>query len=1145
MVMQSDNHDVRLSDILDRIQEQTEEGVDFDQCVEQHCLANPELAELIRRGTAALRLLRTATADVRTLDESPLDGRLVTKVLGDFHLVRQLGRGGMGVVYEADQISMGRRVALKILPFAALAEPKCLLRFKNEVRAAASLDHGNIVSIYSVGESSGVHYYAMQLIRGQNLASVIHELRRDKTTPNDARADIQLDLLAFDEDSAASPISQHTIDTTTPASSLSGRTKQDFFKTVARIGIQVAEAIHHAHDQNVIHRDIKPANLMLDFEGVVYITDFGLARIEAETGVTMSKDMVGTLRYMSPEQAIHHEAIVDHRTDIYSLGATLYELLTLRPAYDADSPQDILHMMTFREPTPLRKLDRSIPEDLETIVGKAMSHSPGDRYPTAQAMADDLRRYLAHQPIRARSPTLRNWITKWQRRNPRIAFVLLAFLTISVVAMIAGLQFHNSRLSRLNRELIAKEAKLNDMVVVAKSRMAFEALAEGDTLTTSRMVEEIKSINHEGSLGFEWNLLKRIVEQYRPQFELKGHVGSVAELAISPTGEQIVSVGEDGLVRFWSSYSGQAIGNVDCSDGNLAAVAISNDGELLAVGSKRIGLFDLPQRKFVRWLSEFDDDSAHVESIAFSPDGQWIAGGYRYDRIQLHNLKTGVVSEKQTDSRQDSLLFTPDSRQLLGSARPGWPDQRDTICQVWDVKDQGLELAGRFPAPSVQPSFRCIAAPADGKWIAVSGPGDGRIYFFSTKQREVVNIIDLRGDSKLNCLDVSHDGEFVAAGYGNGTVRRLQYPGNPGAIHDELEHAIQAHAGELTCLKFLPDNRIVTAGKDGIVRLWPRFVSLFETVGVPNSDGIELSRLNIDRGPKGEVCGSIITYDGRKNGLKLFQGWPPEWADPVVPFPAGSTVRAPGNDAVFLGLGNGQVIRFDVRRGKMDIAITLGSENVNALALSPDQSRLAVAIPKGKSQKSSVVLLDAVNLKELRRYDLNESNVALQYSEDGRYLAAGQLDGRISIHDGYDLKQIRTLETNRRVTCLCWRSSNELISGHEDGEIHIWCTSDGTDVNHLIEHSLSVSDIALSPDKKSLVSASLDGTLRLWRVRDGAYLGLLYDQKISFKNTFLNDIDSPTLMGMSGVQFSHDGKYIFATRYDSSQSRNLLVFPCE
>ena len=322
--------------------------------------------------------------------------------LGDFQIVRELGRGGMGVVYEATQLSLGRRVALKVLPFAAALDAKQLQRFRTESHAAAQLHHTNIVPVYAVGCERGTHYYAMQVIDGQPLDAYIRGLGTDA------------DPAAGDDSPTASTAAPGT-----PTRPATAAQRAAAHRVAAGIACQVAQALDYAHEAGVVHRDIKPANLLLDARGTVWVTDFGLAQMTAEAGgVTRTGDVFGTLRYMSPEQAAGRRVEVDHRTDVYSLGATLYELLTRRPIFPAADRHALLNQILHDEPTPLRALDRHVPEELETIVLKATAKLPAERYATAGDLAADLRRYLDDRPILARRPTPVELARKWMRRHP-------------------------------------------------------------------------------------------------------------------------------------------------------------------------------------------------------------------------------------------------------------------------------------------------------------------------------------------------------------------------------------------------------------------------------------------------------------------------------------------------------------------------------------------------------------------------------------------------------------------------------------------------------------------------------------------------------------------------------------------------------
>jgi len=465
--------------------------------IEDYVERYPEIAEQIRAAFPALQVVGDSRAgsELPRVD-SDLAGR---KTLGDFRILHELGRGGMGVVYEAEQLSMGRRVALKVLPFAALAQDKSLQRFRNEVRAAGALNHPNIVPIHSVGEERGVHFFAMQLIRGQTMAEVITQLVRlqnsgqplqDTSISQTLSVTGVLDFggsaneptqeFSTVKDDDLDVVSTPSTDTrreTKARISTEGQTdsRPTFVRSAVRLGVQAAEALQHAHDEGVLHRDIKPGNLMLDAQGQLFITDFGLARIETDVGVTMTGDIVGTLRYMSPEQALAKRIVIDHRSDIYSLGVTLYELLTLRPPFDGEHRQELLKQIAFEDPPKPCQISRSIPRELETVILKAIEKNPDERYSTAAELSEDLQAFLEDRPIKAKPPTLFQRTAKWSRRHKPL--VWSASLSI-VFLMVAGLILLAISNQVVTKERNQKAAALTQRTTALSAKD--DALAEKD-----------------------------------------------------------------------------------------------------------------------------------------------------------------------------------------------------------------------------------------------------------------------------------------------------------------------------------------------------------------------------------------------------------------------------------------------------------------------------------------------------------------------------------------------------------------------------------------------------------------------------------------------------------------------------------------
>jgi serine/threonine protein kinase/tetratricopeptide (TPR) repeat protein len=461
------------------------ERFEADEYIERH----PELADGIRDLFPAVVLmedLKPGVVDVTGAygpEARPAEAIGGLQRLGDFRILREVGRGGMGVVYEAEQESLGRRVALKVLPAQALADRHQQMRFQREARATARLHHTNIVPVYGVGQHDGLHYYVMQFIQGAPLDQVLTELKRlrqGKSAAAAPAATLTSDARRSEAEVVPADVARSLLTGTFQASDL-GQTKNrgsgqrppsdtprgdspqaprlgvsdsslrlpgqggsptlvdsghHYYLGVARIGIQVAEALDYANSQGIVHRDIKPSNLLLDNQATVWVTDFGLAKALADTeNLTHTGDIVGTLRYMAPERFTGQ---ADARGDIYSLGLTLYELLVQHPAFAETDRNRLVHQVTHTEPSPPRQLNPDIPRDLETIVLKAIDHEPARRYQTAAAMALDLKRFVEDKPIGARRVTQAERLWRWCRRNPALASLAATILFLLVVMAIAS-----------------------------------------------------------------------------------------------------------------------------------------------------------------------------------------------------------------------------------------------------------------------------------------------------------------------------------------------------------------------------------------------------------------------------------------------------------------------------------------------------------------------------------------------------------------------------------------------------------------------------------------------------------------------------------------------------------------------------------
>ncbi len=440
--------------------------------------------------------------------------------LGVWRLEREVGRGGMGIVYAAFDTVLGRRVALKLLPSIAAMELKKLARFEHEAQVVARLSHPNIVPLYSVGCEQNLHFLVMRLIDGVSLDRVAASstAHLSSGSPDGTRI---FATQAEDESSEGQGTNgtdrlqllhnSHESYTSHQAFNLASTNNNDqwlrsrlFGEThvacryIATLGWQAAEALSYAHSMGVIHRDVKPSNLVVDHDDNLWITDFGLAQIQGEQGLTMTGDLLGTLRYMSPEQGMAQRIPVDHRTDVYSLGATLYELFAKRPAFEAEDRKELLRQVLFDDPVPLRKNDPHIPWPLQVIVEKAMQKDQRQRYATARALADDLRRWLDGEPILARPPTVIERASHWaSRRKGAVATGLVSLFVLLAVWAILG-QRHAGE---LKDELTKTEAARTDAVRGQFDALLLQAQMGRATDRQGRRMQSLEAVTRAADLA--------------------------------------------------------------------------------------------------------------------------------------------------------------------------------------------------------------------------------------------------------------------------------------------------------------------------------------------------------------------------------------------------------------------------------------------------------------------------------------------------------------------------------------------------------------------------------------------------------------------------------------------------------------------
>ena len=694
-------------------------GSEFD--ADQFCNLYPCYAKQIRALIPSIQVLGRFAVDAP--DALPHDSAEESRIeglgrLGDFELLREIGRGGMGIVYEAEQVSLSRRVAVKVLPFASLLDADQLQRFRKEARAAGSLHHPNIVHAFFVGCEHGTHYYTMRYIEGKNLSDVIADMKMEETLKDDSRSnDAKNDSLESNGESCrASELSKRPVGKTCSAQTLvttrNSRPIREFHRSVARLGEQAADALEFAHSKGIIHRDIKPSNLVVDMEGHIWITDFGLAAVQSEATMTLTGDFLGTLRYAAPEQLDDSCNRLDPRSDIYSLGATLYELLTLQPVVPGKKHAEVLAHLENSESVPLHKIDRRIPKDLCNVIMKAVARRPEDRYPSAREFRDDLQRFIDHRPVRARRLSRAQVLLRSIRRKPMQAGLVTTTLLCLVVLAIGG------PMAALQQR--AARNKLLSQTYSLTMAAAYEALNSFDAVEARRQLDNVAAPDYASLKGFEFTHIAGRLEHVF-NVPIARHPASVMHARFLKQDTQFVTSCEDGIVRFWDRESMTVQREFRVTDRPITALALSADEQMLAVGAgNSITLWSVATMTRVAAATISGRYSFDLE---FSGDSRYLAGAV--DDSPVRSISIWAL--RQDDSQQVELVpmakhphhgspqvcFSPDSKSLISCSDQGG-------AKLWAV-DEDAGLLKIRDLPTANGVVAAAAFSPDGKWLATAG----------------------------------------------------------------------------------------------------------------------------------------------------------------------------------------------------------------------------------------------------------------------------------------------------------------------------------------------------------------------------------------------------------------------------------------
>ncbi|MCA9200311.1 MAG: protein kinase, partial [Planctomycetales bacterium] len=767
-------HDPEVASLFEELTNRTLNGELID--IEQLCLERPQHADVIRDIVQTMQNLADwGDGLVEDAADAFLD-HLPSRRLADFRLLHEIGRGGMGVVYEAEQISLGRRVAVKVLPFVALLDKRQLQRFKNEARAAAMLKHPNIVSVFSVGCERGIHYYAMELIDGQSLADVVRHLHSQ-------------DSLKKEEGNA-----KHAPDTN-PVANLSTQhssNRKEFYRSVARLGVDAATALQFAHAEGVLHRDIKPSNILVDEHGALYLADFGLARIQSADDVSSTGGLVGTLRYMSPEQ-LSNNKIVDHRTDVWSLGLTLYELIAGRPAFNAVDHAELTKQILFDRPQDLTRLDAAVPRDLATILAKALECDANARYQSAEDLANDLQRFIADHPIQARRITRAEQLGRWVKRNRMISTLMaICFLSLAALAVIStwvSIQF-------------AQDARDKEVALYARDMRIVSGLVDDGSFVDaerilSKWAPEQDKVDHR---GFEWFLLwnkchdpaivrtiKHKVSAYDVAFLEQDRVAigwlsnniPIWNLRTMAQGEPEKRLMAP-LIMVFNVVADHQNGTLWAGDteGNVIEYNVDSGEPITSIS------LDLPL------------DSNHIQSLSIQPgEGRFVliaAGSWSeqentevfvWDRqakqYAFQRTTTGRVYARFVDA--DSFVIGDSHDDLSVIQVSDW-STRHKIPFADGVRElDSLPTAGLFAVGRVDDQ--------DNGYLELWSSQDG------TRKHQI-----LLGNEYPECIAVSSNESLIAVGSKSGTLRLVDVESK------RIIFKRRIHAGSLNGLRFSPDS---------------------------------------------------------------------------------------------------------------------------------------------------------------------------------------------------------------------------------------------------------------------------------------------------------------------------------------------------
>ncbi|MCS7468726.1 protein kinase [Stieleria sp. ICT_E10.1] len=1038
------------------------------------------------------RVAISAYANTMDSASGPKDFSLGERVryIGEYEILDEIARGGMGVVFKARQQKLGRTVALKMILAGRLAGASDVERFYREARAAGRLQHPHIVTIHEVGEHDGHHYIAMDYINGHGLSEEV----RDQTL---------------------SPI------------------------RAATLVRQVAEAVHFAHQQGTLHRDLKPANILVDAENQTHVTDFGLAKIlEDENGgageeeLTASGQILGTPGYMSPEQAAARQNLVGPAADVYALGAVLYACLTGRAPFVADSAVDTLLQVIHKEPVWPATLNPNVPKDLETICLKCLEKEPHKRYGTAALLAEDLSNFLDGRPVRARpiGRVQRGW--RWCRRNPLVAS-LLSLLGLSLViglavssslAILANSRaYEEARQRALAEEASQRSASLQVQAeewaaeataAQEKAERQVYAMRIGDafqSLQSNRVHSAWSALDscRWDLRGWEHDFLHTQLTHGRA---LRGHKGAIKFVGFADEGRQLISAATDKTLRTWDVSEGRLL-KTATTKLRLSAAVANVSSRKIAIGDGRAVEF-WNGAEMQRVMTTAGTRRLRADALAISQDGTRLAVATRWPdgKVQWCDAATGEALWSQaTDVAALTTCISPQGKQVAAGLQNG-------EVLVWSAESGEEQL--RLEAG--QQAVHAVRFDDKGERLVTAG-ADGLVRVWDVDSGQMLRVMTGHIDDIL-ALSISRDGRLLVSGGEDGTVRIWDLAtGEPMALH-------RGHLGPVHSVDISPDvQRVASGGADGLVRLWPMLPEPYELqrdepVGqiAISSDGgrlavvgpegsvevwdrrrdVRLCKFNAHPNtiwsmafsPDGKRLATAGGYTGKDGMVRL---WDSDTGNDLLTLEGhrvtvrsvtwsidgrwiassgGEHRRRPDEDAV----RPGEWRLWNAETGAERLVVSDIDGVVNSIAISPDGKHIAT----GGGQ---VQLWNAETGREIFarahrvRLTGENSSVAVAFRPDGAQLVSASHHGGLQIWDTLRGKSVAVLNGHDRpaTSVLFGPSGQRLFSSSRDRTVRVWDGTTGTQLLMLTGHQDEIQSLAFSTDG-TLLSSSKDGTVRRW-----------------------------------------------------------------